>query len=165
LELGSVTAHGPTTGFRTDHALVKAPLHGISRSDVEDAVLGGHDRRVRNARAADWFVQSGRLVVAYTIRKVTNSRRWWSHSGDGTSMRPVEIDGHYDTNADIAWLRFEDYDPNVVTSEETDFGLRELDPSDRHVVGLEYWQASSRLPSYLIGMLPSPPVGVADPFA
>jgi uncharacterized protein YuzE len=75
-------------------------------------------------------------------------------------MNVVRIDGHYDAKADIAWLRFEDYDPNVV-SEETDFGLRELDPSDRHVVGLEYWHASERLPSDLLGMLPSPPVGVA----
>jgi len=76
-------------------------------------------------------------------------------------MSAVRIDGHYDAKADIAWLRFEDYDPNVVVSEETDFGLRELDPSDRHVVGLEYWQASNRLPSDLLGMLTSPPVGVA----
>jgi uncharacterized protein YuzE len=76
-------------------------------------------------------------------------------------MNTVKIDGHYDAKADIAWLRFEDYDPNVVVSEETDFGLCELDPSDRHVVGLEYWQASNRLPSDLLGMLPSPPVGVA----
>ena len=76
-------------------------------------------------------------------------------------MVVVKIDGHYDAKADIAWLRFEDYDPTVVVSEETDFGLRELDPNDRHVVGLEYWHASARLPSDLLGMLPSPPVGVA----
>jgi len=60
-----VTAHAPTTVVWTDHALVKAQLLGIARSDVEDAILSGHDRRVRNARAADWLVQSGRLVVAY----------------------------------------------------------------------------------------------------
>ncbi|HWE58600.1 MAG TPA: hypothetical protein VG228_02810 [Solirubrobacteraceae bacterium] len=76
-------------------------------------------------------------------------------------MKTVKIDGHYDAKADIAWLRFEDYDPNIVVSEETDFGLRELDPADRHVVGLEYWQATERLPSDLLGMLPAPPVGVA----
>jgi uncharacterized protein YuzE len=73
----------------------------------------------------------------------------------------MKIDGHYDTKADIAWLRFEDYNPAVVIAEEVDFGLRELDPTDRHVVGLEYWQASQRLPGELLGMLPSPPVGVA----
>lgn len=76
-------------------------------------------------------------------------------------MNVMRIDGHYDEKADIDWLRFEDYDPSVVVAEETDFGLSERDPSDRHVVGLEYWQASERLPSDLLGMLPSPPVGVA----
>ncbi len=76
-------------------------------------------------------------------------------------MNTMKIDGHYDAKADIAWLRFEDYDPKVVVSEEVDFGLREVDPTDRHVVGLEYWRASHWLPSDLLGMLPSPPVGVA----
>ncbi len=76
-------------------------------------------------------------------------------------MNVVRIDGHYDAKADIAWLRFEDYDPKAVVAKETDFGLRELDPSDRHVVGLDYWQATKRLPSDLLGMLPSPPLGVA----
>ena len=73
----------------------------------------------------------------------------------------MKIDGHYDAKADIAWLRFEDYDPSTAVAEEDEFGLRELDPSDRHVVGLEYWHASARLPAELLGMLPSPPVGVA----
>lgn len=76
-------------------------------------------------------------------------------------MIAVRIDGHYDAKADIAWLRFEDYGPKTVVAEETDFGLRELDAIDRHVVGLEYWRASERLPSDLLGMLPSPPLGVA----
>ena len=76
-------------------------------------------------------------------------------------MNTVKIDGHDDAKADIAWLRFEDYDPKVVVAEETDFGLRELDPADRHVVGLEYWHASEQLPGDLLEMLPSPPVGVA----
>ena len=60
-----MTAHAPTTVVWTDHALVKAQLLGIARLDVEDAILGGHDGRVRNARAADWLVETGRLVVAY----------------------------------------------------------------------------------------------------
>jgi uncharacterized protein YuzE len=73
----------------------------------------------------------------------------------------MKIDGHYDERADIAWLRFEDYDPSTVVSEEADFGLRELDPTDRHVIGLEYWHASERLPEELLRMLPAPPVSVA----
>ena len=73
----------------------------------------------------------------------------------------MKIDGHYDQNADIAWLRFEGYDPATVVSEETGFGLRELDRLDRRVVGLEYWRASQTLPRDLLDMLPAPPVGVA----
>jgi hypothetical protein len=73
----------------------------------------------------------------------------------------MRINGHYDQPADIAWLRFEDYDASTVVAEETGFGLRELDPAVRHVVGLKYWQASRTLPDDLMRMLPAPPVGVA----
>lgn len=73
----------------------------------------------------------------------------------------MKIDGHYDADADIAWLRFEDYDPATVIGEEVDFGLRELDRARTHVVGLEFWRASERLPAELLRMLPSPPVSVA----
>ncbi len=73
----------------------------------------------------------------------------------------MKIDGHYDEQADIAWLRFEGYDPGRVIAEEVDFGLRELDPADRHVVGLEHWRASEVLPEELLRMLPGPPLGVA----
>lgn len=72
----------------------------------------------------------------------------------------MKIDGHYDETSDIAWLRFADYHPATVVSEETEFGLRELDPSDERIVGLEYWRASERLPADLLRMLPLPPVGV-----
>ena len=73
----------------------------------------------------------------------------------------MKIDGHYDSGADIAWLRFDGYDPATVIAEETDFGLRELSLPDRQLVGLEYWRASERLPADLLAMLPAPPVGVA----
>ena len=73
----------------------------------------------------------------------------------------MKIDGHYDESADIAWLRFEGYDPERVIAEEVEFGLQELDPADRSVVGLEYWRASEVLPSELLRMLPAPPLGVA----
>ncbi len=72
----------------------------------------------------------------------------------------MKIDGHYDQHADIAWLRFEGYDPATVVAEQTDFGLREQDPADRRLVGLEYWRASERLPAELLLMLPAPPLGV-----
>lgn len=73
----------------------------------------------------------------------------------------MKIEGHYDERADIAWLRFEGYDRAKVVAEEVEFGLRELDPSGRHVVGLEYWQASRRLHDELLMMLPPPPLNVA----
>jgi uncharacterized protein YuzE len=73
----------------------------------------------------------------------------------------VKIDGHYDAEADIAWLRFEGYDPATVVAEEAEFGLRELDAADRHLVGLEYWRASQQLPAEFLRMLPAPPLSVA----
>lgn len=72
----------------------------------------------------------------------------------------MKLDGHYDEGADIAWLRFEGYDPTTVIAEEVGFGLKELDPIDRRVVGLEYWRASESLPADLLRLLPAPPVGV-----
>jgi hypothetical protein len=56
---------GPRMVEWTDHALVKAELLGVTRSDVEHAVLDGHPRRTRNTGAADWLVRAGRLMVAY----------------------------------------------------------------------------------------------------
>ncbi len=55
----------------------------------------------------------------------------------------------------------EGYDPATVVSEEAQFGLREFDPADRRIVGLEYWRASQILPRELLDMLPAPPLGVA----
>lgn len=49
----------------TDHALVKAQLLGLARTDVEDAVLTRHERRSRNTGAADWLVVSGGVAIAY----------------------------------------------------------------------------------------------------
>ncbi len=72
----------------------------------------------------------------------------------------MKIDGHYDRQADVAWLRFEGYDRATVVAEETEFGLRELDAGDRRVVGLEYWHASRTLPCELLAIVPAPPVGV-----
>lgn len=68
----------------------------------------------------------------------------------------MRIDGHYDAQADIAWVRFEDYDPKTVVAEEIDQGLRELDPANGAIVGLEIWQASKRLPEDFLRMLPPP---------
>ncbi len=73
----------------------------------------------------------------------------------------MRIDGHYDAHADIAWLRFEGYDPVTVVAEEVSTGLRELDPATGSTVGLEYWNASTTLPADFLSMLPPPQLGVA----
>lgn len=73
----------------------------------------------------------------------------------------MKIDGHYDAKADIAWLRFEGYDPTQVLAEEVKSGLREFDPTTGETVGLEYWDASVTLPEDLLRMLPPPQLGVA----
>ena len=73
----------------------------------------------------------------------------------------MKIDGHYDGQADIAWLRFEGYDPATVVAEQTELGLRELDPSDMRLLGLEYWHASQALPADFLRMLASPPASVS----
>ena len=73
----------------------------------------------------------------------------------------MHIDGHYDPDADIAWLRFEGYNPESVIGEQTDTGLREIDPSTGRIVGLEYWHASAALPQELLGLLPPPGVAAA----
>jgi hypothetical protein len=49
----------------TDHALAKAELLGIPRTDIESAVLERHRDRRRNTRAADWLIVAGRLAIAY----------------------------------------------------------------------------------------------------
>jgi uncharacterized protein YuzE len=73
----------------------------------------------------------------------------------------MTIDGHYDPEADIAWVRFEGYDPGTAVAEETDSGLRELDPNTGQIVGLEFWEASSKLPADFLHMLPPPQVEIA----
>jgi uncharacterized protein YuzE len=73
----------------------------------------------------------------------------------------MKIDGHYDPDADIAWLRFEDYDPSTVVAEEVETGLREIEPTTGRLVGLEYWNASGALPEELLAMLPPPTIATA----
>lgn len=73
----------------------------------------------------------------------------------------MKIEGHYDQDADIAWLRFEGYDPGTVVGEEVAPGLREIDPTTGRVVGLEVWNASRTLPRDLLALLPPPTVPTA----
>lgn len=67
------------------------------------------------------------------------------------------MNGHYDREADIAWLRFDGWDPKRVQVVETDFGLCEREHESGQILGLEYWEASRRLPDELLNALPRPP--------
>ena len=67
------------------------------------------------------------------------------------------MDGHYDRATDIAWLRLEGWGKDRVRVEETGSGLVERDRTTGRVIGLEFWQASTRLPAELLDALPAPP--------
>lgn len=67
------------------------------------------------------------------------------------------MDGHYDREADIAWIRLDGWDPEAIKVERTETGLIERDQSSGRVLGLEFWTASERLPAELLAALPSPP--------
>jgi uncharacterized protein YuzE len=73
----------------------------------------------------------------------------------------VRFDGHYDAQADIASVRFENYDRRTVVAEEADSGLREFNPETGEIVGLEFWNASQVLAADFLLMLPPPQVEVA----
>ena len=73
----------------------------------------------------------------------------------------MKIEGHYDSSADIAWLRLDGCDVSKVVSEEVPGGLRELDARTGALVGFEYWHASEALPAELLAMLPPPSVPAA----
>jgi uncharacterized protein YuzE len=87
------------------------------------------------------------------VIQVAGSLRWSVLRGILVTMK---IDGHYDPQADIAWLRFEGYEPATVVTQEIATGLREIDPANGHIVVLECWHASQTLPSDLLAMLPPP---------
>jgi hypothetical protein len=51
----------------TDHALVKAELLGVPRTDIEEAVVAGHGARERNTGVADWIVTTRAFTIAYNF--------------------------------------------------------------------------------------------------
>jgi hypothetical protein len=76
-----VPPESPSVVVWSDHALVKADLLGISRTDVEEAVLHSHSQRTRNTGAADWLVTVRQLAVAYNH----------PDAGDQTTARVVTL--------------------------------------------------------------------------
>ena len=69
----------------------------------------------------------------------------------------MAMDGHYDRAADIAWLRLEGWEKDHVRVEQIGSGLVERDRTTGRVIGLEFWQASTRLPAELLDALSAPP--------
>jgi uncharacterized protein YuzE len=60
---------------------------------------------------------------------------------------------HYDPEVDIALFVIE---RGKAISEERDWGLIDRDPTDRHLMGFEIWDASRRLPPDLLNALALP---------
>ena len=63
---------------------------------------------------------------------------------------------HYDRDADIAALDLAGFDGAEVIGEPREWGLLLRDRESRRVVGIEFWQASERLPADLLEALPEP---------
>lgn len=73
----------------------------------------------------------------------------------------MSLYAHYDREADIVLLRLEGAESAQVISEETEFGLRDVDERDGRLVGLELWEASTRLPADLLALMASPGAAAA----
>jgi hypothetical protein len=73
----------------------------------------------------------------------------------------MKIEGHYDKRADMLGCASSATTRRVSSLRQSSLDCGELDPSDRQVVGLEYWHASRPLPDEFLKMLPAPPLGVA----
>ena len=74
----------------------------------------------------------------------------------------MSLYAHYDPDADIVLLRLEAAEGPHVVSEETDFGLRDVDDRNGSVVGLELWEASSRLPADVLALIGHPGAAAAS---
>lgn len=55
----------PAVVVFTHHAEQRASERGLSLTEVADAVLTGHDRRVRNPGDADWLLREHGMTIAY----------------------------------------------------------------------------------------------------
>ena len=83
----------------------------------------------RPARAESWRcgvpLIVGRLVLIYDYPDQAIRPQLVSLRSSAINRIPaVKIDGHYDRDQDIAWLRFEGYDGQTVVAEEIKTGLR-----------------------------------------
>lgn len=71
----------------------------------------------------------------------------------------MSLYAHYDPETDIVLLRV-DAEATHGVSEETEFGLRDVDDRNGRVVGLELWRASERLPADVLALIEPPAAAV-----
>jgi uncharacterized protein YuzE len=72
------------------------------------------------------------------------------------SPRPMY--SYYDREADIVWIPTGASDDAV--SQKTSWGLIDHDAKTDEIVGVEVWEASTRLPADLLAALPAPGASV-----
>ncbi len=68
----------------------------------------------------------------------------------------MPFDGHYDRDVDIAWIVLPNFDGGHTVGYQESWGVREVDERSGELVALEFWNASSQLPSALLDALPAP---------
>ena len=81
---------------------------------------------------------------------MTTRQSPWFVAHGGVSLLAVT---YYDREADIVYVELQDV--AIARSVEHDWGLIDVD-AEGSPIGLEYWDASNRLPAELLGALPSP---------
>jgi hypothetical protein len=72
---------GPSRVVFTQHAADRAARCDVPYTDVAEAIIGAHRRRVRNRGAGEWQIRHGRLIVIYD----------WPHRGDRATARAVTL--------------------------------------------------------------------------
>lgn len=137
---------------RAEHARAKAERERFALADIEDAVLGHHERRERNPREADWVLRVGRLVVIND----------WPTGGDALRARHQRVasaavaslvmsfNGHYDRPSDIAWIVLGAFDGEHAIGHQEAGGYARQTSEPGELVALEFWHASVQLPSALL---------------
>lgn len=72
------------------------------------------------------------------------------------AFRVMPFDGHYDRDADIAWIVLPGFDGEHAVGHQEPWGVRETDERTGELVALEFWNAARQLPAALLDALPAP---------
>jgi hypothetical protein len=76
-----VSPAGPAIVVFTQHAERRASERGLSVTEVADAVLTGHDRRVRDPGAANWLLRDRGMAIVYN----------WPDGDDATTAVVISL--------------------------------------------------------------------------